>query len=436
MATGGRVLHYLAATLPDPRNTMLFVGYQAAGTRGRQLVDGVEAGEDARTAHRRAGAHREDRFDVGACRRLGDPAVARPDSPGRRGSRIWCTASRRHRRRWPRASRPNCSGRRTRPRTARRSTSERSPRHMPAPDSTRQPSDHRRRRGGTPLSPRARRRGGRRAALRRRLRAAVASATSILCWHLYQAALAGRDIYYDQRYAHNLEMRAVLEAVLRHPAGVEPQTLAAIAALHEAVLDQHRPVQQPDRAKVRAGLHAARRSRPPWRRPSQTARALPLRDGESRRGDLLARLAPAVLRSRLRAGRDEQDARAGPRHPARPARTTSTSACPWRDLDGFDERYPLNSRLVKRRDGGLVEEVYRVGGRYGARDRPHRRASRGGDRRTRRRRWRARSRRWSASTGPARPRRGAPTTSRGWPTSSRTWTPSTGSSRSTWTRAA
>lgn len=43
MATGGRVLFHLAAALPDARNTVLFTGYQAAGTRGRDLVDGARA---------------------------------------------------------------------------------------------------------------------------------------------------------------------------------------------------------------------------------------------------------------------------------------------------------------------------------------------------------------------------------------------------------
>jgi metallo-beta-lactamase family protein len=42
MATGGRVLHHLADALPDRRNTVLFVGFQSEGTRGRQLVDGAQ----------------------------------------------------------------------------------------------------------------------------------------------------------------------------------------------------------------------------------------------------------------------------------------------------------------------------------------------------------------------------------------------------------
>lgn len=41
MATGGRVLHHMAAFGSDHRNTLLFAGFQAAGTRGRKLLDGA-----------------------------------------------------------------------------------------------------------------------------------------------------------------------------------------------------------------------------------------------------------------------------------------------------------------------------------------------------------------------------------------------------------
>ena len=43
MATGGRVLHHLANRLPDPRNTVILVGYQAEGTRGRSLLEGASS---------------------------------------------------------------------------------------------------------------------------------------------------------------------------------------------------------------------------------------------------------------------------------------------------------------------------------------------------------------------------------------------------------
>jgi metallo-beta-lactamase family protein len=41
MATGGRVLHHLKAFAPDRKNTILFSGFQAAGTRGRAMLQGA-----------------------------------------------------------------------------------------------------------------------------------------------------------------------------------------------------------------------------------------------------------------------------------------------------------------------------------------------------------------------------------------------------------
>jgi metallo-beta-lactamase family protein len=40
MATGGRILHHLKYRLPKPQNTIMFVGYQAVGTRGRRMLEG------------------------------------------------------------------------------------------------------------------------------------------------------------------------------------------------------------------------------------------------------------------------------------------------------------------------------------------------------------------------------------------------------------
>jgi metallo-beta-lactamase family protein len=42
MATGGRVLHHLAHRVPEPRNCVILVGFQAEGTRGRSLLEGAK----------------------------------------------------------------------------------------------------------------------------------------------------------------------------------------------------------------------------------------------------------------------------------------------------------------------------------------------------------------------------------------------------------
>jgi metallo-beta-lactamase family protein len=41
MVTGGRILHHLQQRLPDPKNTVIFIGFQAPGTRGAIIKSGA-----------------------------------------------------------------------------------------------------------------------------------------------------------------------------------------------------------------------------------------------------------------------------------------------------------------------------------------------------------------------------------------------------------
>jgi dipeptidyl-peptidase-3 len=181
-----------------------------------------------------------------------------------------------------------------------------------------------------------------------------------LIYHLYQAALAGRDIYYDQRYAHNLEMRDVLEEIVTHPSGIEAGTLAEIVRYTKLFWINSGPYNNltarkfvlktaPDAFAAAAAMAAASGAR------------FPLRAGETVDG-LLSRLQPcffdpamdSIVTSKTPGpGKDILQASANNLY----AGVTMT------DLDGFNEKHPLNSRLVKR-DGQVVEEVYRLGGRY------------------------------------------------------------------------
>jgi dipeptidyl-peptidase-3 len=79
-----------------------------------------------------------------------------------------------------------------------------------------------------------------------------------LVWHLYEVALAGRDIYYDQRYCHALEMRDVLEAILaavRPSAGCRPMSSPRFVAIRSSS-GSTRATSQPDGPQVRAQVFA------------------------------------------------------------------------------------------------------------------------------------------------------------------------------------
>src|SRR5438132_1953400 len=166
-----------------------------------------------------------------------------------------------------------------------------------------------------------------------------------LTWHLYQAALAGRDIFYDQRYAHNLEMRDLLEAIITHSNGVDPKTLAEIQRYTKLFWINTGPFNNLTARKFVLNCapeaffdaaHAAERA----------GARFPLQNGETLQ-HLLTRLRPAffdpnvdptVTSKTPPAGKDILTASANNFY------VGVTAA----DLEGFREQHPLNSRVVKK----------------------------------------------------------------------------------------
>jgi len=182
-----------------------------------------------------------------------------------------------------------------------------------------------------------------------------------LIWHLYQAAIAGRDIFYDQRYTHNLEMRDVLEAIVSHPSGVDPPTLAEIQRYTKLFWLNTGPYNNLTARKFvlkctpEAFVTAAK--------AAASAGAQFSMRGEESLDDLLSRLKPLFFDPKVDPSVTNKTPGAGKDILAASANNLYANVT-MKDLAGFKERYPLNSRLVKR-DGKLVEEVYRIEGRYG-----------------------------------------------------------------------
>ncbi len=170
-----------------------------------------------------------------------------------------------------------------------------------------------------------------------------------LVWHLYQAALAGRDIFIDQKHKDALEMRGILERIVANPQGVDPATLAEVQRYTKLFWINNGPYNNltarkfvlkctPDAfaaAAKAAGADAA-----------AVARLQPMFFDPA--------VDPIVTNKTPGAGKDILLSSANNLY----------SGVAMADFKGFNEKYGLNSRLVKQ-NGTLVEEVYKIDGRYG-----------------------------------------------------------------------
>ncbi|MCC7541780.1 MAG: hypothetical protein IT379_36510, partial [Deltaproteobacteria bacterium] len=175
-----------------------------------------------------------------------------------------------------------------------------------------------------------------------------------MAYELYRASIAGDRITYDQRYAHNLAIKDLLEAILAFgassPAMVEYTKLFWV---NHGVHDM-----RTSRKYVPTGFtweelrDAARRAR------AAGATSLGASDAEVdallerlRRPIFDAAFEPMCTNKSPPRGQDILTASANTFYPG----------LRLRDLRGFRERYPLNSRVVRGQDGRITELVYRAG---------------------------------------------------------------------------
>ena len=181
-----------------------------------------------------------------------------------------------------------------------------------------------------------------------------------LVYHLTQAAIAGRDIYWDQRYQHGLAMRGVLEQILTHSAGIDTPTLAEITRYTKLVWLNSGPHNNLTARKFvltctpEAFAAAAAQA-------AKNGATFATAAGESL-DQMLARMRPLFFDATVDPMVTQKTPEGG-RDILQASSNNLYRGVSMADLKGFTEKYGLNSRLVKQ-NGRLVEEVYKVGGKY------------------------------------------------------------------------
>jgi dipeptidyl-peptidase-3 len=181
----------------------------------------------------------------------------------------------------------------------------------------------------------------------------------ILCWHLYQAALAGRDIYMTQRSAEGLDIRDLCEEILTHSKSIDATTLDHVRHYMKLFwvnnspynnVTTHKNLMQGDARSLAQAAEQAHKN----------GAKLPLRQGEDVRV-LVRRLAPMLFDADVKPMVTAKNPEGGLDIIQASAATYYGSGVTLKDLDGFKEEYELNSNIVKDESGKLVEMPWRMG---------------------------------------------------------------------------
>ena len=204
---------------------------------------------------------------------------------------------------------------------------------------------------------------------------ALSPRQQVLAYWLTQASIAIDPIIYDQLSTYGLQQKRLFEEIIAHPKGIDPAALAKIAEFaklfwanrgnhNDLTAQKFLPAftfDQLEKAALVAQQNDAFRTAyadlPPLKQPADVRREL-----ESLRVSLFdPAFEPMVTAKSPVGGKDTIQASSNTFYRDLSHQGVSHQGVSLADLKGFQEKYLLNSRVVKAADGKLTELVYRAG---------------------------------------------------------------------------
>ena len=184
----------------------------------------------------------------------------------------------------------------------------------------------------------------------------------LLAYYLVQAALAGRDIYYDQLHRNSLEIRDILEEVITHSEGINQETINSI--LNYTKLFWINSSNYRERTKLKFIPNFSHEIfREALKKAVENGAKISSTGSDQTIDQIVSNLKKVLFDS-------EYEPLITRKSPSKNEDIVTGSANNFYcgvslpDVENFNELYPHNSRLIKM-DGLIVEQVYRAGNESG-----------------------------------------------------------------------